>query len=100
MSELIGRGDNKALDFLSVFSLVSLGTERSLLVGSCDPFRGRQREARAQGGAGARRRLDVEAAAGEFGSLDHAHQPQTGAQPLDVEANPVIPDRDLEGNVL
>jgi hypothetical protein len=70
------------------------------LVGCCDVFRGRQREARAQGGAGARRRLDVEAAAGEFGALAHAHQPRTGAQPLDVEANPVIPDRDLEGNVL
>jgi hypothetical protein len=44
--------------------------------------------------AGAWRRLDVQAAAGELGALAHAHQPETGAQPLDVEANPVIPDRD------
>lgn len=33
-------------------------------------------------------------------ALAHAHQPQAGAQTFDVEPNPVIPDRDLEGSVL
>lgn len=37
----------------------------------------------------------------ERGALAHAHQPQTGAQPLvDVEADTVVADRDLEGVAL